>query len=161
MKSNNCKLFLLGINNRCYNCLQIIIIILNLLLRSFYISVSRWALNGVLVTTCLLRYPGLSLGNTLVWIVSSLPLISNPPRFDFKTLGTVSSATTTIVIICHDTLIVWQKLNSCLSFCFLLFSLCCLLERQNTQEGKPFFLETKTKSGPLAGIEWSFCNLKS
>ena len=70
-------------------------------------------------------------------MVSVLPLIACSSSLLSKRLWTVPSASTTISItvtlMFH---ILWQDLNICLSYCFLWFSLCDQVERENPDDNK-------------------------
>ena len=112
----------------------------------------HWSLgynNSPQVSWTLLRIlPDLT--STVVSTASILLLISNLTSLLSKLLLVVSSSLLSIGITSY----------SCSpTFCFLLFSLCCPPERQNSQV--VLFLLINTTTGRLARIGWSVCISKS
>ena len=84
------------------------------------------------------------LNNGVVGKVSVLLLISFSSSFFSKPLETVPSASTSISIlvsfILHFFPVLWEDPSICLSFGFVLFSLCGQMEQQNPLVGKFFFV---------------------
>ena len=108
------------------------------------------------------------LNNAEVWRLSALSLISNSTSPLTKPPWIVPSAPITIGITAtfmfHNFLVLWQAPSTCLSFRFLLFSICGQPGRQNPLIDRFFFfffLFTITTAGHLAGIRWTVCMLKS
>ena len=139
--------------------------------------VFQWSLSdrkSLQVTRTLLSILA-DLNNHVVWIVSIHPLISDSSSPLSKSLRTVPSIPITvgiiIILIFHSFFFFFSSLAStCLSFCFLWFSLYGLLGWQNPQYSKfsPFFfsffnfsLLIITRSGHLAKIRDSVCISKS
>ena len=117
------------------------------------------------ISWTLLNIPA-DLDNTVDWMFSSLPLISNSFSI-FSSLWGHSKCTNYNWYHRHSHLpylffVLRQGPNICLFFGFLLSSLCGLPERQNQLGGKFFFfLLFNSLFGILAGIERSVCISKS
>ena len=111
-----------------------------------YTRVSWWVFTEGWETASLLRSPELI---RVFWPISSL-LLSECSLFVLRfptlpdPLKTVPSVPTTIgittTLMFHIFLVLWQGLTTRLSFHFLLFSLCVLLERQNPLDDSFFSL---------------------
>ena len=100
------------------------------------------------------------LNNAVDWMVLILPPVSNSSSLSSKFFRTIPSAPTTISITVTFTyyiffLILWLSLIICLPFCFILFSLCGPLGRQNALDSNFLFLLI------IPGTRWSVCISKS
>ena len=95
------------------------------------------------------------LKSAVVWMVLILPLISCSSRLFSKPLGTVPTAPTTIGItatfmfydcfVCLFFLLIWLGSSIFSVFCFRLFSLCSLQERQSSVDDKFFSFSESTQ----------------
>ena len=86
------------------------------------------------------------LNYAIVWVVSTCTLISKSFSLFTNPLGIVSSATTmfgiTVTSMFHIFLVLYYGQDTYLSFCFLLFLFCGLLERQSPLFAKfSFFVD--------------------
>ena len=143
---------------------MLFIIIIFLLGSFFYISINWWFSTGVWVTASLLRSPGLfsvfsaDINNTVLWMVSVRPPISNSSSSFTKPLGIVPSATITngitVTYMFHSSFSSLARSQYLSWFCFLWFSLWGQLIQQLL-----FFLlgVTISRSGLLVGIRWPVC----
>ena len=94
-----------------------------------------WSFTGVWLTASFLRpLPSIltNLNNTVVWMVSILPLISNSSSLIYQTFGNRSKRAKFTWYYRHlhvsRLFQLWQNPRICLSFCFLILSLYGSLE---------------------------------
>ena len=102
------------------------------------------------------------LNNTVVWMVSTCPLISKSSGTFTNHLEIVPNAPVTIGItvtfMFHSFLVLWQGLHIYFSFRFLLFLLCGLPKRQSPLFSRfSLFSLSITRSGRLDEIRSPVC----
>ena len=113
---------------------------------SFYISFNCWFFSRVRVTASRFRSPGLQslladLISVIIWLILILSLNFNPPPppYTFQSFEDCSKGTNyTITLMFHSYFSSSARSKYLSSFCFLLFSFCGQLERQNPR-GDTFF----------------------
>ena len=95
--------------------------------------------------------------NAVVWMISIIHLISNSSSLLCQPLGTVPHNCITVTLMSRCFFILCQDPSICLSFRFLLYSLCAPLDQQNPLDGKlcPFSFFFFFRFGLLARIRWS------
>ena len=106
-----------------------------------------------------------NLNKAVVWMVSIHSLISSSSSYAFPShWGLFQVHQLQLVLLSPSCstgfLVLWQGPSTCLSFCFLWFSLSTRTEKSSIQQVL-FFLLIITRFGLLATIRWSVCISKS